>query len=117
MSWPVLVNILTIILCAAVLVQSMRMMRSLKAIRDGAMTEMVTALDAATVQARRVLSELKTTLGECAGGAQAVIDAKAICDELTVMVGIANASAERMVEAANGARRFRDDDAFETERY
>lgn len=105
MSIAVVVNILTIILCAAVLVQSLRMMRSLKAVRGGAMTEVVTALDGATMQARRVLYELKAALGECAGSAQAVADAKAICDELTVMVGIANASAERMVDAANGARR------------
>lgn len=112
MSLSMLVNIMTIILCAAVLVQSMRMLRSLKAIRGGAMTEMVTALDASTTQARRVLSELKAALGECVGSAQAVMDAKAICDELTVMTGIANASAERMVDAANGARRYRtaDDD-------
>jgi len=111
MSVPILVNILTIILCAAVLVQSMRMMRSLKALRSGAMRDVVVALDASTTQARRVLSELKAALAECVGSAQAVMDAKAICDELTVMTGIANASAERMVDAANGARRHTGGDA------
>ena len=64
MNFSTVANIATIILCAAVLVQSVRMMRSLKAVRGGA-----------------------------------------IADELTVMVVIANASADRMADAADAARR------------
>jgi len=105
MSFATVANLLTAILCAAVLVQSVRMMRSLKAVRGGAIREVVDALDRSTGQARLVLGELKQALAECGGAAQAVGDARAIADELTVMVGIANASADRMAEAANGARR------------
>lgn len=105
MNFATLANIVTIILCGAVLVQSVRMMRSLKAVRGGAIAEVVAALDRSTGQARVVLSELKTALGDCAGSARVLADGKAIADELTVMVGIANASADRMAETANAARR------------
>lgn len=98
-------NLATIILCCAVLVQSVRMMRSLKAVRGGAIAEVVQALDNSTGQARMVLAELKTALGDCGHNARALADAKAIADELTVMVGIANASADRMADAAAAARR------------
>jgi hypothetical protein len=110
MSFSMLANLATAILCAAVLVQSVRMMRSLKEVRGGALVEMVTALDTATAQARAVLSELKTALGDCNHGARALADGKALADELTVMVGIANASADRMAEAANAARRLHHED-------
>ena len=63
-----------------------------------------------------VLSELKTALADCAGSAQAVADARAIADELTVMVGIANASADRMAEAANAARHYQVDQRLLGER-
>ncbi len=105
MNFSTVANIATIILCAAVLVQSVRMMRSLKAVRGGAIADVVAALDRSTGQARIVLSELRDALAECAHSARAVADGKAIADELTVMVGIANASADRMADAADAARR------------
>lgn len=71
----------------------------------GAIVEVVTLLDRSTAEARMVLSELKTALGDCAGAARALADGRAIADELTVMVGIANASADRMADAAHAARR------------
>ncbi|TCP72407.1 DUF6468 domain-containing protein [Sphingomonas sp. PP-CE-1G-424] len=105
MNFSTVANIATIILCAAVLVQSVRMMRSLKAVRGGAIADVVEALDRSTGQARMVLSELRDALGECAHSARAVAEGKAIADELTVMIGIANASADRMADAADAARR------------
>jgi hypothetical protein len=105
MNFATVADLGTMILCAAVLVQSVRMMRSLKAVRGGAIVEVVTLLDRSTAEARMVLSELKTALGDCAGAAKALADGHAIADELTVMVGIANASADRMADAAHAARR------------
>ncbi|HEX8484314.1 DUF6468 domain-containing protein [Sphingomonas sp.] len=106
MSFATLANIATAILCAAVLVQSVRMMRSLKAVRGDAIGEIIKALDHSTTQARGVLVELKAALGDCTRQSGTLAEAKAIADELTVMVGIANASADRMADAANAARRM-----------
>jgi hypothetical protein len=85
------------------------MMRSLKAMQGGAMLEVVTALDRSTEEARAVLSELKVALASCASASRSLADGKAIADELTVMVGIANASADRMADAAANARRGTDE--------
>ncbi|MBL7396111.1 hypothetical protein INQ29_25090, partial [Escherichia coli] len=49
MSIALLANVLTIILCMAVLVQSVRMMKSLRTVKDGALTQVVEALQVATV--------------------------------------------------------------------
>ncbi len=105
LNFATLANIATIILCAAVLVQSVRMMRSLKVVQPSAIAEMVAALDNSTREAQTVLADLRRTLAECAGTARVVSEGKAISDELTVMIGIANASADRMADAADAARR------------
>lgn len=105
MSFAVVTNIVTMIFCFAVLVQSVRMMRSLKSVKEGALTEVVGALDRSTAQARAVLSDMKATLGECAGGQRVVLEGKEMAEELSVMIGIANATAERLVEAAGSANR------------
>ncbi len=108
MSIAVTTNLLTMALCLAVLVQSVRMMRSLRRVKDGALTEVVAALEKATGEARTVLSDMKSTLGrECADNARLVAEARGLRDELSVMIGIADATAERIVEAvgtANAAR-------------
>jgi hypothetical protein len=93
-----------------VLIQSVRMMRSLKVVQPSALAEMVTALDNSTREAQTVLAELRRTLADCSGTARVVADGKAICDELTVMIGIANASADRMADAAEAARRRQNDE-------
>lgn len=104
MSFATLTNIATALFCAAVLVQSVRMMRSLKAVKDGALTQVVEALDKSTAQARAVLSEMKATLGsECIANARLVEEARALREELGVMIGIADASAERIVHASTAA--------------
>jgi hypothetical protein len=60
---------------------------------------MVAALDMATGQARAVLSEMKETLRtDGAAHARTVAQGEAMREELTVMVGIANAVAERILE-------------------
>lgn len=106
MSFATLTNIATALFCAAVLVQSVRMMRSLRAVKDGALAEVVGALDKSTAQARAVLSEMKATLGgECVANARLIEEARAMREELGVMIGIADASAERIVDAAALANR------------
>jgi ABC-type transporter Mla subunit MlaD len=105
MGFATFVNIITVIFCLAVLVQSVRMMRSLDAVKGASLQQIVQALDTATTQARLVLSELKETLRtDAASTARALASAESIRDELTVMVGIANATADRLLESAgNGA--------------
>lgn len=105
MSFATLTNIATMLLCLAVLVQSVRMMRSLKAVRDGALTDMVGALDQSTHQARKVLSELRETLrGDAATVVRVVAEGRSMAEELSIMIGVADASAERIVEAVATTR-------------
>ena len=105
MSFATMADIATMILCAAVMVQSVRMMRALHRVRGDAVAEVVKALDQSTGHARAVLAELKTVLVDCASHGQVLTQARAMADELTVMIGIANASADRMADTAEAARR------------
>ena len=118
MSIALLANVLTIILCMAVLVQSVRMMKSLRTVKDGALTQVVEALQVTTVQARAVLSDMKHTLGtDCARHAQLVERARELRDELSLMTGIADSAAERIVNAvslANAQRGTADAEAADT---
>jgi hypothetical protein len=104
MSFATVSNIATTLLCLAVLVQSVRMMRSLKAVKEGALTDVVGALDKSTAEARVVLGELKAALVHCAGNGRVLDNSRAIADELRLMIDIANATAERLVEAASPTR-------------
>jgi hypothetical protein len=105
MSFAVLTNLVVIMLCGAVLVQSLRMMRSLGAVKNGALKETVAALETATCQARAVLGDLKETLRtDGAANARAVVQGEAMREELAILVGIANAAAERIVETAEGVK-------------
>lgn len=105
MSFATTVNIVTIILCVAVLVQCARMMRSLAALKSADLPATVAALDTATRQAGSVLAELKDVLKNDADpNMRALADAQAIRDELSVMVGIANATADRLLESSAVAR-------------
>jgi hypothetical protein len=99
MTFATFTNVVVILLCGAVLVQSVRMMKSFQAVKDGGLKDMVAALDMATGQARAVLSEMKETLRtDGAAHARTVAQGEAMREELTVMVGIANAVAERILE-------------------
>ena len=105
MTFATMTNVIVMIFCAAVLVQSLRMMRSLAVLKTSDLPKMVKALDAATAQARFVLSELKDTLRtDGAATRRALSDAETIRDELGVMIGIANATADRLVESASAGR-------------
>ena len=116
MSLAILANALTMILCMAVLVQSVRMMRSLRTVKDGALTETVTALEKATAGARAVLSEMKSTLGtDCAQHARLVDQARGLRDELSDMIGIADAACERVVNAVSLANAVRSSEAAEAD--
>jgi ABC-type transporter Mla subunit MlaD len=114
MNFALLANVLTMIFCMAVLVQSVRMMRSLRTVKDGALTEVVTALENATSGARSVLSEMKSTLGtDCAQHARLVEQARDLRDELSDMIGIADAACERVVNAVGLANAVRSADAVD----
>ena len=105
MTFSVFTNFLVMMLCIAVLVQSVRMMRSLKAVKEGALKETVAALDAATREAKIVLGELKKTLqNDCAHNARTLVDGGKMLEELTMMIGIGNSVAERIVEASEKAK-------------
>jgi|APFEC2959095136_1045048.scaffolds.fasta_scaffold00060_41 hypothetical protein len=108
MTFSVLTNIATMILCIAVLIQTVRLMRALDAVKGGVLTDVVTALDTSTNQARQVLGNL-TALLRCdvAETTRTLSDGKAMIEELAVMTGIANAVAERIVDAADVGKRDR----------
>ncbi|MBO9713511.1 DUF6468 domain-containing protein [Sphingomonas sp.] len=104
MSISITANILTMIFCAAVLVQSMRMMRNLRTVKDGALTQVVTALEKATTEARSVLFDLKTTLSsDCMVNAKLVEEARSLRDELQTIVSLADGTAERLIAAVGAA--------------
>ena len=105
MTFSVFTNVLVMMLCIAVLVQSVRMMRSLKAVKEGALKETVAALDNATREAKIVLGELKKTLqNDCAHNARTLVDGGKMLEELTMMIGIGNSVAERIIDASDKAR-------------
>ncbi|MEW9854497.1 DUF6468 domain-containing protein [Novosphingobium sp. M1R2S20] len=103
MGFASFVNIITVIFCLAVLVQSVRMMRSLEAVKGAgaALPQLIQGLDTATGRASNVLAELKETLRtDASANARILAQAEEIRDELSVMVGIANATADRLLEAS-----------------
>lgn len=99
------INILTVLMCTLVSIQSVRMMRSINAMKRGELSQVVAALDKATVAARIVMSELKGTLTQCAGTAADLARGEAISDELRIMVELADASGDRLMAAAEHGRR------------
>lgn len=104
MTFAVSANIATMILCIAVLIQAVRLMRALDTVKSGALTDVVTALDRSTGEARRVLGKLTELLrGDVAVTSRTLEESRAMIEELTVMTGIANAIAERIVDAAGAS--------------
>lgn len=104
MGFATFINIITVIFCLAVLVQSVRMMRSLDAVKGAGavLPQMIEGLDKATGQASAVLAELKETLRtDGSANAQVLAQAMEIRDELGIMIGIANASADRLLDASS----------------
>lgn len=106
MTFATVTNVATMILCIAVLIQAVRLMRALDTVKGGALTDVVRALEISTGEARRVLDHLSDLLrGDVAVTARTLTEGKSMIEELTVMTGIANAIAERIVEAAGSANR------------
>ena len=101
-------NLILVFLCAAVLVQSTRVMRSFRDLKSGSLGDTVKSLDRATAQARFVLGELKDLLStDGTANARAIASGESLREELSVMVGIGNAVAERIMEAATTAEASR----------
>mgnify|MGYP004280127699 CR=1 FL=1 len=61
MNFTLIANIATILLCGAVTIQSIRMMRSLNAVKEGNLAQVVSALDQSTMQARIARSSRSST--------------------------------------------------------
>lgn len=111
MTFSATVNLLTILLCSAVLVQCWRMMRALADFRAADFPGTVTALDAATRQAEAVLTSIRTVLAREAEPRLAALgEARQVADELGVMIGIANATADRLLDAARAGRDSQSED-------
>lgn len=118
MAFATFINIITGLFCLAVLVQSVRMMRSLEAVKGAgaALPQMIQGLDVAAGQATKVLAELKETLRtDASKNARVLAEAEEIRDELAVMIGIANATADRLAEAGSARALADGDEPFELE--
>lgn len=101
MTFVIFSNLILMLLCVAVIVQTLRMAKGIRDIRSSSLNESVTQLDRATGQARAVLTELKALLAtDATAQSRAIADGEALRDELSLMVGIGNAVAERIMEAA-----------------
>lgn len=101
MTIAVISDIATMLFCSAVLVQTVRLMRCLQVIRGGELTGVVKALDTSTMEARRVVGRLGELLNrDVATTARSLDEGKSMIEELTIMTGIANAIAERIVDAS-----------------
>ncbi|MPS71221.1 DUF6468 domain-containing protein [Novosphingobium aerophilum] len=101
MTFTTVINVALILLCVSVLVQSARMSRRLRIMRDTQLADSVTQIDRATNQARIVLGDLKRVLAtDGKAQASAIAAAEEIRDELSLMVGIGNAVADRIMDAA-----------------
>ncbi|MBP2275152.1 MULTISPECIES: DUF6468 domain-containing protein [Sphingomonas] len=104
MNFVACTNIATALFCAAVLIQSVRMMRSLKAMRNSPLSDVVAALDDSTERAKTVLSEMKAMLSHgIAANGRCSEDARKLSDELRIIIEIADAAADRIVEATSAA--------------
>lgn len=102
MNVTIMSQLLLAILCVGVIVQTVRLMRRLRMVADGRLGEAVTALDTATREARNVLSGLRQALGgDGAAVAREVMAARELSEELRVMIGIADAMAERLSGAGS----------------
>jgi hypothetical protein len=101
MTFASFTNLIVAILCIMVVLQGMRMTRSIQAMKSGDLGDTIKALDNATAQARSVLAELKDVLTtDGAANARTIASGESLRDELAVMVGIGNAVADRIIEAS-----------------
>jgi hypothetical protein len=109
MTFAICLNLVVSMLCAAVVLQSVRMMRNIREIKTGAFGETIKSLETATGQARSVLAELKAVLStDGAASARTIASGETLREELSLMVGIGNAVADRIMEAAAAAEQRAD---------
>jgi len=102
MTFASLTNLIVAALCTGVIFQSARMIRHVRQMQAGDLGDTIKSLDRATAQARAVLAELKDVLlTDGAANARTVATAETLRDELSVMVGIGNAVADRIMDAAS----------------
>lgn len=104
MTFAIFTNLFVAGLCIAVVLQGWRMMRSINAIKAGDFKDTIAALDNATTQARHALVELKSALAtDGLASIRSIQSAETLRDELSIMVGIGNTVADRLVEASAAA--------------
>jgi hypothetical protein len=115
MTFATFTNLIVSILCVAVVLQSMRMMRNVREIKSDNFGDTIKSLDQATTQARTVLADLKLVLTtDGAANARSITSGESLRDELSLMVGIGNAVADRIMEAAAAAERHKEESAKAT---
>jgi hypothetical protein len=106
MTFASLTNIVVACLCLGVILQSVRMIRNIRLIQTGDLGDTIKSLDRATAQARAVLGELKDVLvTDGAANARIIATGETLRDELSVMIGIGNAVADRIMDAASSDQR------------
>ncbi len=99
MTLSLTANLVTGLLCVAVLVQSLRMMRGLARMERLGLSETVSAMDRATSAARQLLGDLKISLADEGQRLAATRDeASKLRDELATLVSLADARASRIAE-------------------
>jgi hypothetical protein len=102
MTFASLTNLVVACLCLGVILQSVRMIRNIRLIQTGDLGDTIKSLDRATAQARAVLGELKDVLvTDGAANARTIATGETLRDELSVMIGIGNAVADRIMDAAS----------------
>ncbi|MGU3315154.1 DUF6468 domain-containing protein [Sphingomonas sp. M6A6_1c] len=105
MSFALITNLVLVVLCAVVALQATRMMRRIRDMRADNLHDTIVALDRATQEASQVLGEMKQLLAtDVASGFRTIRTAQALQDELSVLIGIGNAVADRIIEASDSVR-------------
>ncbi|WP_374410600.1 DUF6468 domain-containing protein [Novosphingobium colocasiae] len=105
MSVTTAINLALVLMCLLVMIQAMRMDRRIRALRDGQLERAVEALDNSTQQARLVLAELKRVLSTDAVAYGEIIEiSRELRDELSLMIGVGNSVADRILDASDKAR-------------
>ena len=100
MTFVTFSNAMVMLLCVAVIVQTLRVSKSIRDLRAISLNDSVAQLERATGQARAVLGELRTLLvNEAVAQSRGAANSEALRDELAVMVGIGNSVADRIMEA------------------
>lgn len=100
MTFVTFSNAMMMLLCLAVIVQTLRVSKSIRDLRSTPLGDGVAQLERATAQARAVLGELRSLLAnETLAQNRAAANSEALREELAVMVGIGNSVADRIMEA------------------